>query len=187
MATKPWDMPTSGSMFGGAAPTPVYTPTPYGGYGPSAQQIQDAMRSGTYFAPEGSPNPLGPRSNINEPVGGSNTDWLTKGAEALSKALAYKGQTSSGFSSRDYRGYGSNASQVAQGRGYTMYMPGSTQKTTQTGGRSGFGGSIGSILGAGLGLALAPATGGASALLTAAGAGAGLGGALGSAGDRFFT
>ena len=146
MATKPWDMPASGSMFGGAAPTPVYTPTPYGGYGPSAEQIQDAMRSGTYFAPEGSPNPLGPGSNINEPVDASGPDWLGKGLEALNKALAYKGQTGFGSSSSDsYRGYGSNAAQVARGRGYTMYMPGATQKTTQSGGGPGVISSIASI------------------------------------------
>jgi len=174
MATKPWDMPASGSMFGGAAPTPVYTPTPYGGYGPNAQEIQDAMRSGTYFAPEGSPNPLGPRSNINEPVDASGPDWLGKGLEALNKALAYKGQTGFGSSSSDsYRGYGSNAAQVARGRGYTMYMPGSTQKTTQSGGSRGIGSAIGTI--AGIGASFIPGVGAAAAAAMPA-----AGGALGS-------
>jgi hypothetical protein len=175
MATKPWDMPVSGSMFGGAAPTPVYTPTPYGGYGPSAQEIQDAMRSGTYFAPDDSPNPLGPGSNISEPVSGTGTDWLGKGLEALNKALAYKGQTGSGSSSssRDYRGYGSNASQVARGRGYTMYMPGATQKTTQSGGSRGIGGALGTI--AGIGVSMIPGVGAAAAAAAPA-----LGGQLGS-------
>jgi len=172
MATKPWDMPTSGSMFGGAAPTPVYTPTPYGGYGPSAREIQDAMRSGTYFAPEGSPNPLGSGSNINEPVNASGPDWLGKGVEALNKALAYKGQFSSGSSSDSYRGYGSNAAQVARGRGYTMYMPGPTQKTTQSGGSRGIGGALGTL--AGIGVSMIPGVGAAAAAAAPA-----IGGTLG--------
>lgn len=107
--------------------------------------------------------------------------WLNTGLEALNKALAYKDQTGGSSSgSRSYRGYGSSAPAVSQGRGYTMYMPAPTQKTTQSGGSKGFGGTVGSILGAGLGLALAPATGGASAAIGAAGLGSGLGGQLGS-------
>lgn len=112
----------------------------------------------------------------------SEPSWLGKGIDALNKALAYKNQTTMGSSgaSRTSRGYSSNAPAVSQGRGYTMYVPGPTQKTTQTGGSRGIGGTIGSVLGAGLGLALAPATGGASAAIGAAGLGSGLGGQLGS-------
>jgi len=172
MATKPWDIPVTGSMFGGAAPTPVYTPTPYGGYGPDANEIQDAMRSGTYYAPEGSPNPLGAGSNINDSIGGSGPDWLGKGLEALNKALAYKGQTASGSSSKSYRGYGSNTPTAVQGRGYTMYMPSPKQKTTQSGGSRGIGGALGTL--AGIGVSMIPGVGAAAAAAAPA-----LGGTLG--------
>lgn len=172
MATKPWDAPITGSMFGGAAPTPVYTPTPYGGYGPSSKEIEDAMRSGTYYAPEGSPNPLAPGSNINEQIGTSGPDWLGKGLEALNKALAYKGQASTTRSS-GYRGYGSNAPTAVQGRGYTMFMPTPTQKTTQSGGSRGIGGALGTL--AGIGVSMIPGVGAAAAAAAPA-----AGGALGS-------
>lgn len=111
----------------------------------------------------------------------SKPSWLGKGIEALNKALAYKGSENTGSSggSRSYRGYSSSAPAVAQGRGYTMYQPSPTQKTTQTGGSKGFGSSIGSVLGTVAGLALAPATGGTSAALGYAGLGGSLGGTLG--------
>jgi hypothetical protein len=113
----------------------------------------------------------------------SDSDWIMKGFEALNKALSYKNQSASGGTySRRERTQPSvaNAGLVGQGRGYSIYTTAPTQKTTQTGGSRGFGGTVGSILGAGLGLALAPATGGASAAIGAAGLGSGLGGQLGS-------
>lgn len=145
MATKPWDAPVTGNMFGGAAPTPVYTPTPYGGYGPGAAEIEDAMRSGTYYAPEGSPNPLGPGSNINEPVSTSGPDWLGKGMEALTKALAYKSGAASSPTSSSRRPQAANATVVGGGRGYTIFMPGQTTKTTQSSGSPGVISSIANI------------------------------------------
>jgi len=172
MATKPWDAPVTGSMFGGAAPKPVYTPTPYGGYGPGAAEIEEAMRSGTYYAPEGSPNPLGPGSNINEPVSTSGPDWLGKGMEALTKALAYKsGATSSPTSSS--RPQAANATAVGGGRGYTIFMPGQTTKTTQSSGSRGIGGALGTI--AGIGVSMIPGVGQAAAAAAPA-----LGGQIGS-------
>ena len=72
-------------------------------------------------------------------------DWLSAGVSALNKALAYKQQNSGYSNSKDYRGYASNAGTAARGRGYTMYMPGATQKTTQSGGRPGVISSIASI------------------------------------------
>ena len=109
---------------------------------------------------------LGSRSN--------QPDWLNAGINALNKALAYK-QQNSGYSpsSKDYRGYGSNAATVARGRGYTMYMPGQTQKTTQTGGSSGIGGALGTL--AGIGASFIPGVGAAAAAAMPA-----AGGALGS-------
>jgi len=72
-------------------------------------------------------------------------DWLSAGVSALNKALAYKQQNSGYSNSKDYRGYASNAGTAARGRGYTMYMPGATQKTTQSGGGPGVISSIASI------------------------------------------
>lgn len=103
-------------------------------------------------------------------------DWLNAGINALNKALAYK-QQNSGYgssSSKDYRGYASNAGTAARGRGYTMYIPGSTQKTTQSGGSKGIGGAIGTLAGAGIGF------------IAGGPAGAGLGATLGGAGGSLF-
>ena len=102
----------------------------------------------------------------------SSPDWLGKGLEALNKALSYKGQTGSGSSSKSYRGYGSNAPTAVQGRGYTMFMPTPTQKTTQSGGSRGIGGALGTI--AGIGVSMIPGVGAAAAAAAPA-----LGGTLG--------
>jgi hypothetical protein len=100
--------------------------------------------------------------------------WLNTGLEALNKALAYKDQTGGSSSgSRSYRGYGSSAPAVSQGRGYTMYMPAPTQKTTQSGGSRGIGSAIGTI--AGIGASFIPGVGAAAAAAMPA-----AGGALGS-------
>lgn len=105
----------------------------------------------------------------------SQPDWVSKGFEALNKALAYKDQAGglSSSGSRSYRGYGSSAPAVAQGRGYTMYMPGPTQKTTQSGGSRGIGGALGTL--AGIGASFIPGVGAAAAAAMPA-----AGGALGS-------
>ncbi len=104
----------------------------------------------------------------------SEPSWLGKGIDALNKALAYKNQTTMGSSgaSRTSRGYSSNAPAVSQGRGYTMYVPGPTQKTTQTGGSRGIGGALGTL--AGIGVSLIPGVGQAAAAAAPA-----LGGTLG--------
>ena len=94
----------------------------------------------------------------------SDESWLNKGLEALNKALSYKGQTSTlggSSGSRSYRGYGSSTPTVSQGRGYTMYIPAPTQKSTQTGGSSGIGGTLGTL--AGIGVSLIPGVGQAAA------------------------
>ena len=111
-----------------------------------------------------------------EGVGGlrsSQPDWLGKGVEALTKALSYRDQYGTGTSSRTNRGYGSNAPAVTQGRGYTMYIPTPTQKSTQSGGSRGIGGAIGTI--AGIGASFIPGVGAAAAAAMPA-----AGGALGS-------
>lgn len=100
-------------------------------------------------------------------------DWLSAGVNALNKALAYKQQNSGYSDSKDYRGYASNAGTAARGRGYTMYIPGATQKTTQSGGSRGIGGAIGTI--AGIGASFIPGVGAAAAAAMPA-----AGGALGS-------
>jgi len=103
-------------------------------------------------------------------------DWLNAGINALNKALAYK-QQNSGYgssSSKDYRGYASNAGIAARGRGYTMYIPGTTQKTTQSGGSQGIGRSVGTLAGATIGF------------IAGGPAGANLGGTLGGAGGSLF-
>lgn len=103
-------------------------------------------------------------------------DWLNAGINALNKALAYK-QQNSGYgssSSKDYRGYASNAGTAARGRGYTMYIPGPTQKTTQSGGSQGIGRSVGTLAGATIGF------------IAGGPAGANLGGTLGGAGGSLF-
>jgi hypothetical protein len=104
----------------------------------------------------------------------SEPSWLGKGIEAVNKALAYKNQTTMGSSggSRSSRGYSSNAPAVSQGRGYTMYLPGPTEKTTQSGGSRGIGGAIGTL--AGIGVSLIPGVGPAAAAAAPA-----LGGTLG--------
>jgi hypothetical protein len=56
----------------------------YGGYGPDQSQIRSAMAAGTYFAPPGSPNPLGSGSNVSS---GSSKKWA-EAFELASKALA---------------------------------------------------------------------------------------------------
>lgn len=105
----------------------------------------------------------------------SQPDWLSAGVDALKKALAYKEQnTGYSGSSKSYRGYGSSASQVAQGRGYTMYMPAPTQTTKQSGGSRGIGGALGTLAGAGIGFIAGGPTG------------AGLGATLGGAGGSLF-
>lgn len=71
----------------------------YGGYGPDRSAIEDAMRSGTYFAPDNSPNPLGPGSNIDEREDSSDTfGSIGRVLEAINKATAYKTQSSTGSS-----------------------------------------------------------------------------------------
>lgn len=133
--TKDYGYVNTDNIFGGQAPS--YNWGAFGG-GTDWNQTPSVDWSGQFDLPGlTGTGALTPRS--------SGDDWFTKGAEALSKALAYKGQPSSSSKSRDYRGYGSNASQVARGRGYTMYMPGPTQKSTQTGGSPGVLSSIASI------------------------------------------
>lgn len=104
----------------------------------------------------------------------SQSSWVNKGLEALNKALSYKSQagSQSGSGSRSYRGYSSNAPAVSQGRGYTMYMPSPTQKTTQSGGSRGIGGALGTL--AGIGVSMIPGVGAAAAAAAPA-----LGGTLG--------
>lgn len=101
-------------------------------------------------------------------------NWLGKGMEALTKALSYRDQYGTGTPSRTNRSYGSNASAVAQGRGYTMYMPAPTQKSTQSGGSKGIGGALGTLAGAGIGF------------IAGGPAGAGLGATLGGTGGSLF-
>lgn len=101
-------------------------------------------------------------------------DWLSAGINALNKALAYKQQNSGYSNSKDYRGYASNAGTAARGRGYTMYIPGATQKTSQSGGSRGIGGALGTLAGAGIGF------------IAGGPAGAGLGATLGGAGGSLF-
>jgi hypothetical protein len=102
----------------------------------------------------------------------SGTDWVQKGFEALNKALTYKSQNSTNPGSRSYRGYGSNAPTAVQGRGYTMFLPTPTQKTTQSGGSRGIGGALGTL--AGIGVSMIPGVGPAAAAAAPA-----LGGTLG--------
>lgn len=76
----------------------------------------------------------------------SSNDWLGKGLEALNKALAYKsGSTSSSTGSSYSRPQAANATVVGGGRGYTVFMPGQTQKTTQTAKSPGIFSSVASI------------------------------------------
>jgi hypothetical protein len=77
----------------------------------------------------------------------SSNDWLGKGLEALNKALAYKsGSTSSSGSTSGYsRPQAANATVVGGGRGYTVFMPGQTQKTTQTAKSPGIFSSVASV------------------------------------------
>lgn len=151
------------NIFGGQAPN--YNWGSFGG-GTDWNQTPGIDFGGQFNLPGLSgTGALSPRS--------SDTDWLTKGAEALSKALSYKGQLgSSSGSSRNYRGYGSNIPTAVQGRGYTMYMPNPTQKSTQTGGSSGIGRTLGTI--AGIGVSMIPGVGQAAAAAAPA-----IGGTLG--------
>jgi hypothetical protein len=111
-------------------------------------------------------------SNYQAP--GSN-DWFGKGLEALNKALAYKsGSTGSSSSASRYsRPQAANATVVGGGRGYTVFMPGQTQKTTQSSGSRGMGGALGTL--AGIGISMIPGVGPAAAAAAPA-----AGGALGS-------
>jgi hypothetical protein len=118
----------------------------YGGYGPDASAIEEAIRSGTYYAPEGSPNPLGPGSNINELTNSINWgDVGLKALDALTKATAYKAQSSTPTASSYSRPQAANATVVGGGRGYTVFMPGQTQKTTQTAKSPGIFSSVASV------------------------------------------
>lgn len=154
------------NIFGGRAPTPVWDTQSnfgvnYGGVPSYSWGSTNNMNTGLI-------------NNISYGRAGdtSGPDWLGKGLEALNKALAYKGQNSTG-SLADYRGYGSNAATATRGRGYTMYMPGATQKSTQSGGSRGIGSAIGTI--AGIGASFIPGVGAAAAAAMPA-----AGGALGS-------
>ena len=166
--TKDYGFVKTDNIFGGKAPSPVWDTqsnfgVDYGGvpsynWGSTTGINTDLINDLSYG-----------RS------GSSGPDWLGKGLEALNKAMGYKSQSAGGYGStdRDYRGYGSNAAQVARGRGYTMYMPGATQKTTQSGGSRGIGSAIGTI--AGIGASFIPGVGAAAAAAMPA-----AGGALGS-------
>lgn len=61
----------------------------YYGTGPDVDEIADAMRRGTYYAAEGSPNPFTPGSNIDDPDeerrGGGFGEALVKGLDFLNK------------------------------------------------------------------------------------------------------
>ena len=75
----------------------------YGGYGPNQSQIKSAMGAGTYFAPPGSPNPLGSGSNVSS---GSSSKW----AEALKLASSFGGD-------KDRNSYRDQAAQFGSGVG----------------------------------------------------------------------
>lgn len=160
--TKDYGYVKTDNIFGGQAPS--YNWGSFGG-GTDWNQTPSVDWSGQFDLPGLTGiGALTPRS--------SGNDWFTKGAEALSKALAYKGQPSSSSGSRNYRGYGSSMPQATRGRGYTMYMPGPTQKSTQTGGSRGIGGALGTL--AGIGVSMIPGVGAAAAAAAPA-----LGGTLG--------
>ena len=80
----------------------------YGGYGPNQSQIKSAMGAGTYFAPSGSPNPLGYGSNV---YSGSSNKW----AEAF--GLASKALASSFGGDKDRNSYRDQAAQLGSGVG----------------------------------------------------------------------
>ena len=80
----------------------------YGGYGPDQSQIKSAMGAGTYFAPSGSPNPLGSGSNVSS---GSSNKW----AEAF--GLASKALASSFGGDKDRNSYRDQADQFGSGVG----------------------------------------------------------------------
>lgn len=108
--------------------------------------------------------------------GSGEPSWLGAAINALDKALGYKKQNSaSGLpSSSSDRPQAANATAVGGGRGYTIFMPGQTTKTTQTGGSRGIGGTIGTLAGAGIGF------------IAGGPAGASLGARLGGAGGSLF-
>jgi hypothetical protein len=158
------------NIFKGGAPTPTWdTKSDFGvGYG--------GVPSYTWGSTGGLNTGLINDISYGTSGGSSGPDWLGAGINALNKALAYKQQNSgySPSSSREERGYGSNAPAVSRGKGYTMYMPTPTQKSTQTGGSRGIGGTIGTLAGAGVGF------------LAGGPAGAGLGATIGGAGGSLF-
>jgi hypothetical protein len=110
---------------------------------------------------------LGSRSSQNDLF-----SFLGKGLEALSKARSYQ-ESVGGATSRRSGTYGSDAQVASQGRGWTLYAPRTTQKSSQSGGSSSPLGTIGSIVGtAGTALGVFGPLGPA--------AGAAIGGGLGS-------
>jgi hypothetical protein len=164
--TRDYGYVKTDNIFGGQAPTPTWDSTSdfgvnYGGVPSYDWGSTSGMNTGLI-------NNLSYGGGTNS----SGPNWLGKGLEALNKALAYKGQSGSSSGSRSYRGYGSNAPTAVQGRGYTMFMPTPTQKTTQSGGSRGIGGALGTI--AGIGVSMIPGVGQAAAAAAPA-----LGGTLG--------
>ena len=117
----------------------------YGGYGPNQSQIKSAMGAGTYFAPSGSPNPLGSGSNVSS---GSSNKW----AEAF--GLASKALASSFGGDRDRNSYRDQAAQFGNGVGANtsegpdkwskIYTPSQHQPVYMPGvqGEPGIGGSL---------------------------------------------
>lgn len=147
---------TSGNIFGGAAPSFDW------GAGDTTDWYQTPQidRTGAYDLPglsgTGALRSSGESRDERSPV------WM----KALESALGYKtygsSSTAPGRQKRSKRAGVGGGEIAAQGRGYTVYQPGPTQKTeTRSRQSSGLGSTLGTL--AGIGVSMIPGVGQAAA------------------------